>query len=210
MSRSEPLHPPIVVLAAGLGTRMPDADKLLVSVLGRPVMQWSLDLARRACPDERPVLVVVPELTSERAEIARAAGAIPVAAPHAGRGMWWSLRAGLAAGGDAGVIIALADDPLALLDLTAVTAAAGEAPQSPCAVRRSSGAPHPVYVPPALITHVLAVDPESHRPDAGLRDLLPSTTRWITDPAATQTIDVDTHGDIDRLTLALARTPHLH
>jgi CTP:molybdopterin cytidylyltransferase MocA len=115
--------------------------------------------------------------------------------------MAWSLRAALDAvpAGAAGVVIALADDPLALGDLPAVLDAAAIDPSRPVLVDRPT-APHPVWAPAAAIA---SFRPDPEHPDRGLGPALRALGPVLV-PATSPSIDVDTAEDL----AALER--HLH
>ena len=100
-----------VVLAAGLGTRMGQPDKLLLEVDGRPLVEASVDAAIGA--GLRPVIVVVGHC-SERVRGALGGRPVTVVENPAYRdGLAASIRAGVAAlpAGRDGVVFLLADMP---------------------------------------------------------------------------------------------------
>lgn len=179
------------MLAAGSSRRF-GGDKLCADVDGRPLLGVTIDVARAQVAVER-ILVVVPPADQPRRDVARARGARVVESVHAARGMRWSIHAGLDAvvDGTVGAVVVLGDDPLAARSLQPVLAAAAHDPGRPVAVRRSSGAPHPVYLPRAT----WPARP-GHDDDTGLRALLGADTRWV-DGDAAGSHDVDEPGDLD-------------
>jgi len=115
-----------LVLAAGSARRYGSA-KLLAPLRGRPLAAYALDVAGRAraaglLGDLHAVVAAGDE---DVAVLARAAGATTIVNPAPERGLSSSLRAGLAALGDAGAaLVLLADQPLVRLDVLAVLVAA--------------------------------------------------------------------------------------
>lgn len=181
-------------------------DKLAIVVAGSPILIWTLGLARDAVATDsspavggRPHLLCVVANGSPLTQLARDARYEPVVALHAGRGMSWSLDAGLRAAHQhapgAGALVLLGDDPLAALALPDVLAAVGNDPLACACVERRTNVPHPVYLPPALV-----VSRPQRSGDAGLRALLdadPGTQRITT--SAPEPVDVDTPADIELL-----------
>jgi molybdenum cofactor cytidylyltransferase len=115
-----------LVLGAGRASRFGGA-KLLAPLRGRPLAAYALDVAGRAraaglLGDLRAVVAAGDE---EVAALARAAGARTIVNEMPERGLSSSLRAGLAALGDAGAaLVLLADQPLVRLEVLAVLVAA--------------------------------------------------------------------------------------
>ncbi|HYD30422.1 MAG TPA: molybdopterin-binding/glycosyltransferase family 2 protein [Azospirillaceae bacterium] len=112
-SASAPAQPRIaaVVLAAGLSSRMGEANKLLMTVDGVPMVARAVDAALAS--QARPVVVVTGH---DREAVAAVLGARPVTLVHNpdyGRGISASLRAGIAALPQEvdGVLVCLGDMP---------------------------------------------------------------------------------------------------
>jgi CTP:molybdopterin cytidylyltransferase MocA len=115
-----------LVLAAGSAHRFGGA-KLLAPLRGRPLAAYALDVAGRARAAGLlgGLHAVVAAGDEDVAALARASGATTIVNPAPERGLSSSLRAGLAALGDAGAaLVLLADQPLVRLDVLAVLVAA--------------------------------------------------------------------------------------
>lgn len=90
-----------------------------VAFLGRPLLAHAIEAVQAAERDGtvRAAWVVVPDLEASAGRIAAGLGATVVPAPHSGRGMGWSLRAGIEAvaasapAGPAAVLIVPGDQP---------------------------------------------------------------------------------------------------
>lgn len=189
----------VVILAAGASSRF-GSDKLISLVRGKALLAHTLDSAL-SYTDRSRLLVVVGNDQSQRALIATSAGARIVSCKHAARGLRWSIYAGLRAADEAatGIVILLADDPLAALDLGVILNRAAEIPNTTIAIKRESKTPHPVYIPRM---HWPA--PPVEDDDDGLRALLDSRTEWIDLPFS-RSKDVDTLQDAEELDRELGR-----
>ena len=198
------------ILAAGDGRRMragnpQSPDKLMCTVAGRSVLAWTLAIASSAAA-QLPITVAVGPDHAERAETARTFGAEIVVATDAHRGLGWTLQHLLrrAAQHEAALILLLGDDPLAACALELILAQITDQPTRPAAIARPGAAPHPVYLPPALIAE-LASRPLHTDRDVGLGDALQTAdTVWITPPTGIPTpIDVDHPDHLDLLETAI-------
>lgn len=195
--------PLVAVLAAGTSTRF-GSDKLLARVAGRPLLDWTLEAVLEAVA-ATDVRVVVADDAGARADAARARDATLVVANRAAEGMRASLDAAFAAARQArahGLVVVLADDPLAARELPAVLARAAADPDAFVAIRRTPPVPHPVYVPTARMPAPIA--PGDRVPDQGLRALIPATgTIWLAPACQVTPIDVDRPADLERLAAEL-------
>lgn len=103
-----------IILAAGKGTRMKSSlPKVLHPVGGRPVIDWSIALARSLGCD--PVICVIsPENTDLKAHVTRVLGeaAIAVQSPALGTGHAVSCAEGALSGFTGDVVVLYADSPL--------------------------------------------------------------------------------------------------
>lgn len=190
-------HTPVIVLAAGCGTRMgTDTDKLLTIVAGRPLLQWTLDLIGAG----RTVIIAVRPQRDRRIDgIAARADASVVECPNAGSGVAWTLHDVESAVTTPDVAIIPGDDPLCALALDAVLDASRSTDVRPIAVRRDGGTPHPVLVSTdQLAAFARTVSAGTVEADRGMHTLLGNATAWITAPVR-DPVDVDTAADVARL-----------
>jgi molybdenum cofactor cytidylyltransferase len=189
-----PTSIPILLLAAGSAERF-GADKLLAEVGGQPLLAWSLEAALESVPRDHLLVLLGPDQDG-RHDLCASADVATHLVDTAGRGMRWTLQAGLAACPDdvPGAVVALADDPLALDALPGVLATARRMPDRAVAVRREPFLPHPVYLPRAAWPA-----PPTSDEDHGLRALLDDLdVTWVEDTGP-HPIDVDAPDDIERL-----------
>lgn len=199
---------PVLVLAAGAGARLGgDEPKPLAQVAGRSLLEWTLHMLDAEAHRLTPYVVVRQGQAADAvATEARRLGAAVVVAPNAERGIAWSLAAGL--GGvdcERGVVVALADDPLATLALPSVLAGAHKHPDHVVAVGRRDAAPHPVFLPPD-VAREFAPPTDEDAADTGIRTLLHRGGRLTLvapPPGTPQPFDVDTAEDLLRLGEAL-------
>lgn len=173
-----------IVLAAGRGTRF-GSDKLAAKIDGRSVLDCALEAAL-AAPVERVIVVTSPGSTV--AANPRVAWVVA-----AGRDLSDSLRAGIAAAGEAeGAFVFLGDMPLVPPGLAARLAS--EIGSAIAAVPVRDGVPgHPVLLARAGFGLV-----ETLRGDAGLGAVLrcrDDVARVATDEVGA-TLDVDTVADL--------------
>ena len=99
-----------IVLAAGASRRMRGRDKLMEPVGGRPALRAVAEVAKASRADA--VVVVLPPAAAARREALAGLGVAVVEAADWAEGMAASIRAGLAAAGEAdAVVILLADMP---------------------------------------------------------------------------------------------------
>ncbi len=212
-------HPTLIgILAAGAGRRMQQhgvADKLLAPVQNASVLEWSL---RFACTSQRSeplvqVAVVVGPEDDKRRAVADACGVRVLVAAEAARGIRWSIHTLLAAAAhhDQSLAIVLADDPLAIRALPAVLQVASNETHAIVAVRRSSSAPHPVWLSRSVVSQ-LALHRPSGDDDHGLASLLATAkVHWI-DPSKelADVQDVDEPHDLIRLDAAIRALDDVH
>lgn len=141
---------PILLLAAGSGTRMRGGDKLLEPVRGRPLLRDRAEAALAASPT---VIVALPP-AAPRADALAGLPVTRIVVADAATGMSASLRAALAAvTPDAeGALILPADMPeITADDLRAVIAAFAADPARPITCGASGGRlGHPVLFPARL------------------------------------------------------------
>lgn len=207
-------HEPLLVglLAAGSGSRMRHdavADKLLVDVHGRELLQWSIDVTRHAIGRDanHEIVVIVGSDDTRRRASAEHRNVQVITAPHATRGVRWSIHALLqeAVTRRHGVIILLADDPLAAFALPYVTNHARKHRDSIIAIDRPEAAPHPVLLPYHVVDELARSEPAGND-DRGLASLLKSRdVSWLPAPAdLPYPTDVDELDDLPAITAALA------
>ena len=154
---------PVVLLAAGAGTRMGDGPhKLLRTVDGRPLVDHALERAAPFLPPHRRDRSrFTPEL-ADRAH-AHSTGGRRARCP-AGNGRSRCTRpCSTSTRLHPGVLIALADDPLALDDLPRVLDAVRADPTRPVLIRHRAASPHPVWAPRAAADR----PPNRRTPSAG-------------------------------------------
>lgn len=193
---------PGLLLAAGAGRRF-GSPKALALWAGEPLVSRGVRLLRDGGCD--PVLVVVGAAAVEVAELAEAAGAVPVVADGWEQGMGTSLRAGLAAlsrTAAVAVVVSLVDQPL--LGPEAVARLRASSPGSGAAVATYEGRPgHPVLLDRPVWPEVadLAAGDEGAR--AWLRRF-PGRVRPVPCDGTGRPADVDTPADLVRLGAAHA------
>lgn len=199
--------PIVAVLAAGAARRF-GSDKLAAPLVGRAVLDWTLDAVLGAGA-EVDVVVVVAALEDDRAAIAARRGVAAVLAPRAAEGLRASIDAACGAARDRdvpGLVVVLGDDPLAARALGPVLALALEDPARAVIVeRRDGGAPHPVYLPVHQLPAPVAAG--APVPDHGLRALVGPGAHVHRPTDAAPTIDVDTPSDLVDLERAITEAP---
>lgn len=210
MNTATRYSPYIVILGAGDGTRMNDipGGKLLASVNGATLLQQTLAVAANYAPRHPRLLVVNPRssFTPQLVAIASMAQTGIVYSDLAVSGISASIAAGIQAARDRGasaVLLLLADDPLAAIDLRTVIDCMVESAHhasAPIAVKRSDGAPHPVCIPSELFD--ASLDACAASPDGLGAWLAAQPTNWVA-PSRPTTQDIDQLSDIPALTQAL-------
>lgn len=200
----------IGILAAGAGTRMRASDptitdKLLHPVAGAPVLAWTIRCATQS-HHGLPITVVIGPDHVGRSEVARDHGAEVIVAPHAERGMRWSLQCLIqyAAARQSALVVLLGDDPIAARALPVIFDQIAMTPDRPTAISRAAAAPHPVYLPVDLVS-LFASDPPASEGDHGLSLVLKRHAPiWrTTDSPDLPPVDVDTAFDLAQLATAL-------
>lgn len=191
-----------IVLAAGSSSRM-GAHKLLLPLGSRPLVAYAV---AAACESKAEPVVVVLGRAAEEVRTALPAGRhVTAVNPDYAAGIAGSLRVGLAAlrtgngGGQlAGVLIALADQPLAGADLfDALLHAAAEAPKTIVAAGYNGRRGNPVVFPAALFDELARVEG-----DEGARGVIarhPDLLRVVEWPDLRAELDVDRPGDYERV-----------
>lgn len=193
----------VLVLAAGEGRRF-GGDKLVAELRGRPILDRVLDAIDAATTSGlvRATYVVVRGRSTPSAHLARAHGAIVVAASRAQEGLAMSLRAGLsrvkkaAPVGPAGVLIVLGDQPALRADVIEALIRRWRATGAPAIRPRYAGEPgapgHPVLIGRALWPTI-----EQLEGDTGLGQVLAGTEVLTVDVPGTNP-DIDTPDDLVR------------
>jgi CTP:molybdopterin cytidylyltransferase MocA len=182
-----------LLLAAGGASRF-GQPKQLASLEGRPLIEHALDPLLATPALDRVVVVLGAEAARVRSEADLSEVDVVVAEDWA-EGIAASLRAGLAALGDAsGALITLADQPrITTHAIAAVLSRAGDTP----AVRASyDGQPgHPVYIGRELFAEIATL-----RGDVGARRLL-EKNGVLTVPCDELAggEDIDTPADLDAM-----------
>lgn len=195
-----------IVLAAGSASRM-GAHKLLLPLGGRPLATYAVTAA---CDSHaEPVVVVLGRAAEDVCAALPAGRYATVVNPDYAAGMAGSLRAGLralrtATGGKlAGVLIALADQPLAGADLfDALLRAAAEAPEAIVAASYDGRRGNPVVFPAALFDELERVEG-----DEGGRGVIARHSdrlRLVEWPDPRAALDVDRPSDYERVASLLA------
>ncbi|MFL5871357.1 MAG: NTP transferase domain-containing protein [Solirubrobacterales bacterium] len=155
-----------LILAAGAGSRF-GGPKQIAELRGRPLIELAIEAVAVVPAIERIVVVLgaEAELIRNRADLS---GVEVVVAPDWEEGMAASLRAGVAAVGDAeAVLITLADQPLITPHVVAAVLDRMDSP-APAARATYDGRPgHPVLIKRELFEDVSVLSG-----DAGARDLL--------------------------------------
>ncbi len=152
-----------LVLAAGGGSRFGAAPKQLADVGGRPLLQWAVDAQCAATALERIVVVLGARSEAIRARIDFGRAEV-VDCDDWSAGQSASLRRGLVALGDAGlVIVTLGDAPLVTTEV--IELFTGQAPGTRAVYGGRPG--HPVVLGAAHIAALTAA-----RGDEGARGLL--------------------------------------
>jgi molybdenum cofactor cytidylyltransferase len=181
-----------LILAAGAGTRFGPETKQLAELRGKPLLQHAVDAMNAALP--RAVVVLGHEADAIRAAVDFGPAQV-VLCEHWAQGQGFSLRAGVAALGDAeAVAITLGDQPF--ITAAAIEAALAELGDFDALRAVYDGTPgHPVV----LSRRVLDAVPELEG-DAGARELLARfrVRRWEAGHLASAT-DVDTREELSRL-----------
>jgi CTP:molybdopterin cytidylyltransferase MocA len=180
----------ILICAAGAGSRMRGADKLLEPVAGRPLLA---QLAAAAVATGAPVLVALPPGAAgvERAKALPDHAVIALTVADAAQGMSGSIRAGVAAAGDApGLVVMLGDMPeIDTPALARLLAAHAAAPDRVIRAASASDQPgHPVLFPRRLFPALALLTG-----DTGARDILRcETAELVPLPGQAALTDLDT------------------
>lgn len=180
----------IILLAAGLSSRMKGRDKLLEDIDGQPLLRL---MATRACKAGVPVRVVLgPGQDARRAALSDLAVEIVTAADD--DGMAASIRAGVA-GLRGAVLIALADMPeITAQDLYLMISLGAHAPKTILQAATPDGRPgHPVLFPADLLPALAALNG-----DKGAKAILDAQAARLTLlplADARATVDLDTPED---------------
>ena len=180
----------IILLAAGLSSRMKGRDKLLEDIDGQPLLRL---MAGRACKAGVPVCVVLgPGQDARRAALADLNVDIVTAADD--DGMAASIRAGVA-GRKGPVLIVLADMPeITAQDLYLMVSLGAHAPKAILQAASADGRPgHPVLFPADLVPALSQL-----RGDQGAKPILSKEGGRVTLlplADARATIDLDTPED---------------
>ncbi len=186
-----------ILLAAGAGRRMRGADKLLELLPdGRPALRAAAEAAAASQAD-RLVVVLPPGAEARRAALAGTGAEIVEAADWAD-GMAASLRAGVAAVGEAAeaVVVMLADMPeVGPASIDRLVAAFDPAEgREICRAVAADGTPgHPVLFGRRFFESLAGL-----RGDRGARDLLVEAAEFVVDvptPGQGAAIDLDTPED---------------
>lgn len=200
------MHYGAIVLAAGSSSRM-GAHKLLLPLGGKPLVAYAV---AAACASAAQPVVVVLGRAADDVRAALPAGRFrTVVNPDYATGMAASLRVGLRTlretSGDAisGVLIALADQPLAGADLfDTLLCAAAETPTAIIAASYSGRRGNPVIFPVALFGEL-----ERVAGDEGGRGVIarhPDRLRLVEWLDARAALDVDRPADYERIVSLLA------
>jgi molybdenum cofactor cytidylyltransferase len=183
-----------IVLAAGGGKRF-GGLKQVAELGGRPLLDHALETMRAVPAIERIAVVLGAEAEKVRARV-DLSGTEIVVAPDWEDGIAASLRAGIAALGDAdAAVVTLADQPLVTRQAVAAVLDRLDGPVT--AVRATyGGAPgHPVAIKRALFPEVAQL-----RGDLGARDLLEAhRVVGVECGHLSRAADVDTPADLDAL-----------
>jgi len=204
-SRDE--RPDVLVLAAGLATRM-GADKLLARLDDATVLGSVVRAATGCAGLGRVAVVTGPDATAARAVLRRdcpAGGYEIVCNPRPEVGMASSLRVGLTRlDGGRDLLVLLGDQPLVSADtLSRILAARAGSPRAAAVglVQSRRGAPSAGRVgPPVLLHRSLRPQLLELQGDQGARRLLAryATTVVGLDCRSDETLDVDTPADLSR------------
>jgi CTP:molybdopterin cytidylyltransferase MocA len=182
-----------VVLAAGGSSRY-GAPKQLAQLDGRPLLEHALGTLH-AVPELGRIVVVLGAEAERIRDATKLEGAEVVVAREWPEGIAASLRAGVAAAGDAeAIVIVLGDQPLITpAAVKAVLAALGDAP---AARATFDGAPgHPVAIRRGLFEELAAL-----RGDSGARELLEAHGVTAVECAGlADGADVDRPGDLEAI-----------
>jgi molybdenum cofactor cytidylyltransferase len=198
-----------IVLAAGSSSRM-GAHKLLLPLGGQPLVAYAVTAA---CASMAEPVVVVLGRAAEDVRAALPTGRYAtVVNPDYVAGMAGSLRAGLhtlrevTGGNVAGVLIALADQPLAGADLfDALLRAAAASPDRIIAASFGGRRGNPVVFPATLFGELERVEG-----DAGGRGLIARHSdllRLVEWPYLRAALDVDRPSDYEQVVSLLASGP---
>jgi CTP:molybdopterin cytidylyltransferase MocA len=184
------MTPHVLILAAGAGTRMRGADKLLEPVAGEPMLRR---IARAALATGVPVTAALPPDRPLREAALAGLSVTQVVVPNPGDGMAASLVAGLMSmPQDAPVMLLLADLPeLTEADLSLMLRDWNDHPDLILRATDATGQPgHPVCFPAWARTDLLRLSG-----DTGARDWLARNQerlRLVTLPDRHATTDLDT------------------
>lgn len=198
-----------IVLAAGSSSRM-GAHKLLLPLGGQPLVAYAVSAICSSMAD--PVVVVLGRAAEDVRAALPAGRYAAVVNPDYAAGMAGSMHIGLRAlrelsGGDdgalAGVLIALADQPLTSVDLfDALLREASAAPGAIVAASYDGRRGNPVVFPAALFAEL-----ERVQGDEGGRGVIarhPGLLHLLKWPDPRAALDVDQPGDYDRVVSLLA------
>jgi len=198
-----------LVLAAGAGRRFAAAggvgQKLLATVDGRPLLSSVLDVAMTAGLD--PVLIVVPPDNDELIALAETHPAIRIVVnPDAAVGMATSVAAGLEAlastvdmAGTVGAcVVLLGDQPGIDPDVIEAVVGASQRSGRPARARYSDGVGHPVVLPRASWSGLVAGLPSTGSPERGAQGLLTGLGVIEVDVIRPMPLDIDVPEDIHR------------
>ena len=178
----------ILIPAAGAARRMRGADKLLEVIDGEPLLRRQV---RAALMTGSRVVVCLPLDRPGRAGALDGLAVTSVAVADAAEGMAASIRAGMAAVGDAdGVMVALADMPdIGADDLAALIADFANHPDCVLRATGADGTPgHPVIFPRRLFLKMARISG-----DMGARSVLAGeAARLHALPGARALTDLDT------------------
>ena len=184
----------ILILAAGMSSRMGGRDKLLEDADGTPLLAR---VTQRALATGLPVFVTVPDCNHPRAALVKPGTATVIPVPDRDEGMAASIRAGATAllTDKSAVMILPADMPdLQTSDLLTLAAAFSRQPDAILRATAADGsAGHPVIFPVDLLPALTAVTG-----DCGARSVIranPDRLQPLALPENRAVCDLDTPQD---------------
>jgi molybdenum cofactor cytidylyltransferase len=181
-----------LILAAGAGTRFGEQTKQLADLRGKPLLQHAVDAMNAAL--DRAVVVLGHDAGAIRAAVDFGPAQVVLCEDWA-RGQGFSLRAGVAALADAGIVaITLGDQPF--ITPAVITEAIAQLGDADALRAVYDGRPgHPVVLGPPVLAAVPELDG-----DAGARELLARfrVRRWEAGHLASAT-DIDTQEELASL-----------